>query len=143
MEHVDYLGTMFRRGWLLCLVLIMMDAVSCTNELSSRIDSIETRLEKLENDVFQMNQTMTSLSRMIDALDSRDFLCGFESLVDEMGSQIGYVLEFYKSGKLTFSNVSNAPELGLILLDDGRYYWSLRVKGFRQIIRKSDYDICS
>lgn len=34
MEHVDYLGTMFRRGWLLCLVLIMMDAVSCTNELS-------------------------------------------------------------------------------------------------------------
>lgn len=80
-------------------------------------------MSKLEIEVQEMNSSITAISRIIEAIENRDFVCGVETIEDEKG--VGYRIAFNKAGTITVYNGKSAPELGIIRLDDGRYYWTI------------------
>ena len=118
--------------------------------LSGRIDDIENRVSKLEQFCTQLNNNITSLQTIIDALQQNDYITGFEP-ISENGMTVGYTITFVKNKSIKIYHGKNGengkdgedgtpgkdgkdgengkdgytPIIGVKQDTDGLYYWTL------------------
>lgn len=107
----------------------------CSTELdriNGRIDGLEGRIEALEELCAQINTNVASLQKLIDAVQSNDYITSVTPIVEDEDT-VGYTITFTKSGPITIYNGENGkdgqngytPEIGIRQDTDGVYYWTL------------------
>lgn len=106
--------------------------------LTGRVDSLEIRVEKLEELCRQMNTNISSLQTIVAALQENDCVTGVAP-VTKNGETIGYTISFRKSAPITIyhgdkgdkgdSGTPGAdgrtPQIGIHQAGDGIHYWTL------------------
>lgn len=105
------------------------------SELIDRVDNLEDRLAKLEEQCKQINANINSLQTIVSALENANQITSVSELV-ENGKEVGYKIEFSKSDPIyiyhgqdgadgsdgTFGYV---PQISVEKDKDGIYYWTL------------------
>lgn len=108
------------------------------SDLVSRMDKAEADISALQAQVEQLNKNISSLTVLVDALNSQDRIVS----VTELSDKSGYVIKFSKAGDITIYNGKNGldgkdgtngtdgkdgvtPTIGVKLDSDGNYYWTV------------------
>ena len=86
----------------------------------------ESRLNQLEDLCRTMNGNLSSIQRLVDAVDSRDYIIGF-SVLRQNGVEIGYELRFASGSSISLYHGKDgrAPVIGIRQYTDGKWYWTL------------------
>ena len=100
---------------------------SCSDEyddsaLTGRVDNLENRVAKLEELCKQMNTNISSLQKIVEALQDNLSISKVEQISD------GYIIHFSDGSTATIKNGKNsedAPIIGVKKDTDGIYYWTL------------------
>lgn len=105
--------------------------------LIGRVDGLENRVEKLEQQCNQMNTNIASLQTIVNALQKNVTISNV-SPITEGGTTIGYTIKFSDGTSITIYNGKDgkdgedgtngdgaAPTIGVELDTDGCYYWTL------------------
>lgn len=115
---------------LLLLALSLLLIVSCgkfdDSALWQAINKHTEEIAALKEKCNTLNSDIESLRRIIDALQSRDYITDCTPLTD--GS--GYTIVFYSGQSIVIKNGTDgkdgsAPEIGIAQFTDGLYYWTL------------------
>ena len=108
------------------LVAIAMSAVTLTSctDYQDEIDGLDSRVTALEQLVADMNTNLSSLSSIVTAMESGDYITNVTSNSD------GYIVTFAKAGAITVKNGTNGidavtPVILPVKDADGNYYWQL------------------
>lgn len=125
--------------YLLCICCLSLGLLgSCKyddSDLVERVDNLEGRLAKLEEQCKQINANINSLQIIVHALKEANHITSISNLV-ENGVEIGYKIEFAKSdpihiyhGKAGADGARGedgyTPLIGVKKDKDGIYYWTL------------------
>ena len=125
--------------YLLCICCLSLGLFgSCKyddSDLVERVDNLEGRLAKLEEQCKQINANINSLQIIVNALKEANHITSISNLV-ENGVEIGYKIEFAKSdpihiyhGKAGADGARGedgyTPLIGVKKDKDGIYYWTL------------------
>ena len=125
--------------YLLCICCLSLGLLgSCKyddSDLVERVDNLEGRLAKLEEQCTQINANINSLQIIVNALKEANHITSISNLV-ENGVEIGYKIEFAKSdpihiyhGKAGADGARGedgyTPLIGVKKDKDGIYYWTL------------------
>lgn len=125
--------------YLFCICSLLPNLLtSCKyndSELIERVDNLENRLAKLEEQCKQINANINSLKTIVNALEDADQITSVSELV-ENGKKVGYKIEFSKSDPIYIyhgqdgtdgSNGTDGyiPQIGVEKDKDGIYYWTL------------------
>ena len=125
--------------YLLCICCLSLGLLgSCKyddSDLVERVDNLEGRLAKLEEQCKQINANINSLQIIVNALKEANHIISISNLV-ENGVEIGYKIEFAKSdpihiyhGKAGADGARGedgyTPLIGVKKDKDGIYYWTL------------------
>ena len=125
--------------YLLCICCLSLGLLgSCKyddSDLVERVDNLEGRLAKLEEQCKQINANINSLQIVVNALKEANHITSISNLV-ENGVEIGYKIEFAKSdpihiyhGKAGADGARGedgyTPLIGVKKDKDGIYYWTL------------------
>lgn len=105
------------------------------SELIDRVDNLEDRLAKLEEQCKQINANINSLQTIVSALENANQITSVSELV-ENGKKVGYKIEFTKSGLIHIYHGQDrsdgsdrtggyVPQIGVEKDKDGIYYWTL------------------
>ena len=105
------------------------------SELIDRVDNLEDRLAKLEEQCKQINANINSLQTIVSALENANQITSVSELV-ENGKKVGYKIEFTKSGLIHIYHGQDGadgsdrtggyvPQIGVEKDKDGIYYWTL------------------
>ena len=130
---------------------ILVFAVSCSKfddtKIWDKLDDHENRISELETLCKKMNTNITSLQGIVLALQNNDYISSITP-ISEGTSEIGYIINFTKSGKVTIyhgkdgargeqgvpgqngTNGTNGvdgktPVIGVAKDTDGVYYWTV------------------
>lgn len=106
--------------------------ISCAyddTELKEKVNEIDNRLVTLEQTVKDMNESISSLMTIVNALKTQDQIVSVMPLEDGTG----YTVTLSKSGVITIRNGSDgkpgsdghSPSINIKLDIDGNYYWTL------------------
>ena len=128
------------------LYAMMIIAVGCTesfddSKIWDKLNSLENRVEALEQLCRQMNTNISSLQTVVNALQNNDYVTNIAPITED-GKVIGYTITFSKSGAVTIyhgkdgkdgANGANGadgkdgytPVIGVAKDSDGVYYWTL------------------
>ena len=86
-----------KKTYLACLLLLtLLSAVGCYDQIESDLNQLERRIEKLEQRCREMNTTLEGLRQIVEKLETYDFLKKVETLYDN-GEVVGYTLYFTHS----------------------------------------------
>lgn len=125
--------------YLLCICCLSLGLLgSCKyddSDLVERVDNLEGRLAKLEEQCKQINANINSLQIIVNALKEANHITSISNLV-ENGVEIGYKIEFAKRdpihiyhGKAGADGARGedgyTPLMGVKKDKDGIYYWTL------------------
>ena len=125
--------------YLLCICCLSLGLLgSCKyddSDLVERVDNLEGRLAKLEEQCKQINANINSLQIIVNALKEANHITSISNL-GENGVEIGYKIEFAKSdpihiyhGKAGADGARGedgyTPLIGVKKDKDGIYYWTL------------------
>lgn len=125
--------------YLLCICCLSLGLLgSCKyddSDLVERVDNLEGRLAKLEEQCKQINANINSLQIIVNALKEANHITAISNLV-ENGVEIGYKIEFAKRdpihiyhGKAGADGARGedgyTPLIGVKKDKDGIYYWTL------------------
>lgn len=111
-----------------CLFLI-----GCENQFRDEIAQLHKEIDdvKARLDAFceETNSNITALQTMIAALQDKDYVTSVVPVI-EKGVEVGYVITFEKSGKVTIYHGHDGkdgytPVIGVAEHTDGLYYWTL------------------
>lgn len=105
------------------------------SELIDRVDNLEDRLAKLEEQCKQINANINSLQIIVSALENANQITSVSELV-ENGKKVGYKIEFTKSDPIYIYHGKDGadgsdgsggyvPQIGVEKDKDGIYYWTL------------------
>lgn len=105
------------------------------SELINRVDNLEDRLAKLEEQCKQINANINSLQTIVSALENANQITSVSELV-ENGKKVGYKIEFTKSDPIYIYHGQDGadgsdgtdgyiPQIGVEKDKDGIYYWTL------------------
>ena len=103
--------------------------------INARMDDFESRLKKIETQVSQMNENISSFLKTVTALEAGDRIISVNPLED--GS--GYTIDFSKTGSIVIYNGKDgedgddgkpgqnghSPVIGVKQDSDGIYYWTV------------------
>lgn len=113
---------------LISLAVLLFALAGCYNysALWDAVNSHEQRIARLERNCADMNNNLTSLTLLVEALRGNDFITDVSAIV-ENGVEIGYELTFYKSGtiKVYHTDSDSIPVLSVREDEDGVFYWTL------------------
>ena len=92
----------------------------------------EERIQKLETLCGQMNANIASMGAVLDALAANDYVTGVSKVVED-GVDVGYTINFSKSGAVTIYHCKDGaagadghtPKVGMLKDDNGEYCWTL------------------
>ncbi len=113
-------------------------------ELKKKVEDLEDRVTKLEEQCRRMNDDISSIRTIVEAIGDYDYITGV-SPVKEGGREIGYVVNFHKGGSITVYHGQDGtdgkdgtpgqdgkpgkdgktPVIGVRQHTDGVYYWTL------------------
>ena len=116
----------------LLFISIAFFTFSCAyddTELKEKVNEIDNRLSTLEQTAKEMNESISSLMTIVNALKNQDQIVSVTPLEDGTG----YTVTFSKSGTITIKNGSDgtpgsdghSPSVNIKLDLDGNYYWTL------------------
>lgn len=105
------------------------------SELIDRVDNLEDRLAKLEEQCKQINANINSLQTIVSALENANQITSVSELV-ENGKKVGYKIKFSKSDPIYIYHGQDGsdgsdgtdgyvPQIGVEKDKDGIYYWTL------------------
>ena len=123
-----------KKTYLACLLLLtLLSAVGCYDQIESDLNQLERRIEKLEQRCREMNTTLEGLRQIVEKLETYDFLKKVETLYDN-GEVVGYTLYFTHSKPVTLYNGTDAetPVLGVGKGEDGVWYWTVKYPSDKQ-----------
>lgn len=119
----------------------LMTVPSCSDdyddsEIKDRLDKVEDRVTSLEEWCTTVNSEISSLKKLITALENNDYVTGVETLEN------GYKITFSKSGSITIQNGKDGadgedgkdgldgytPVIGVAKHTDGFYYWTIQAE---------------
>ncbi len=128
------------------LYAMMIIAVGCTesfddSKIWDKLNSLENRVEALEQLCRQMNTNISSLQTVVNALQNNDYVTNIAPITED-GKVIGYTITFSKSGAVTIYHGKDGkdgtngadgadgkdgytPVIGVAKDSDGIYYWTL------------------
>ena len=115
----------------LFMLLIAAGAVSCKyddGELWNKVNSLEDRLEKVEESLTTMNADISSLSTIVNAIQNNVFVKSVKQ------TENGYIIEFSDGKTATITNGKDgaagkdAPVIGVGEFE-GKYYWKQTIDG--------------
>ena len=92
------------------------------DDLWNSVHGLENRVAKLEELCTQMNTNISSLQKIVDALQDNLSISKVEQISD------GYIIHFSDGSTATIKNGKNsgdAPIIGVKKDTDGIYYWTL------------------
>ncbi|WP_300255954.1 PL29 family lyase N-terminal domain-containing protein [uncultured Alistipes sp.] len=111
--------------------------VGCSDEyddsaLRNDLNDLENRVAKLEELCKQMNTNISSLQKIVEALEKNDYVTNVTPVMQN-GKEIGYTIVFSKSNPITIyhgkdgqdGGSSTTPSIGVKQDTDGIYYWTL------------------
>jgi len=109
------------------LLLFLFPISGCFSEIDSELSLLERRMDRLEQRCQEMNTTLQGIRKIVETLESYDFLTRIDTL-RENGRITGYVLYFTHSSPVTLYNGTDAetPELGVAKGEDGVWYWTVK-----------------
>ena len=90
---------------LLSMGIILAVIAGCTSseldeDIEDRFEELEDRVEKLEEICSKLNTNISSIQKVLKALEDNDYVTSIVPIKEE-GKTIGWSLEFSKSGPLT------------------------------------------
>ena len=128
------------------LSAIMLFAVGCVegfddSQIWDKLNSLEDRVAALEQLCRQMNTNISSLQKVVNALQNNDYVTNIAPITED-GKVIGYTITFSKSGAVTIYHGKDGkdgtngadgadgkdgytPVIGVAKDSDGIYYWTL------------------
>lgn len=120
---------MLRKLLILACVPLVLLGCSKLNDLSTKVDDIDSRLGKLETLCAQMNKDITALQKAVKALEDKDYVTSVEPITED-GKEIGYRINFTKSGSITIYHGKDGadgltPVISVSQDTDGLYYWTI------------------
>ena len=130
----------------------MLFAAGCATEYDdtpiwNEIDSINDRIDDLEDLCRELNNDIESVQKLVDSLENNDYVTAVTPIVKN-GETIGYTISFTKSEPITIyhgedgtdgedgrdgedgedgrdGRDGNIPNIGVKKHTDGRYYWTI------------------
>ena len=84
-------------------VMVLLAAVSCTDDLKEQLANHEARISALETICSQINSNITSMQTVISALQNRNYITDVQSIT-EGGKVIGYSITFSDSKTVSIYN---------------------------------------
>ena len=120
---------MLRKLLILACVPLVLLGCSKLNDLSTKVDDIDSRLGKLETLCAQMNKDITALQKAVKALEDKDYVTSVDPITED-GKEIGYRINFTKSGSITIYHGKDGadgltPVISVSQDTDGLYYWTI------------------
>ena len=122
------------------LSAMLLLAVGCAEEFDDskiwdKLNSLENRVTALEQLCKQMNTNISSLQKIVEALQNNDYVTNVAPITED-GKVVGYVITFSKSGSITIYHGKDGangkdgadgytPVIGVAKDSDGVYYWTL------------------
>lgn len=107
---------------LTCVLGIVWSCSYDDTKLWNKIDEIDGRVEALEKKVAEMNDGISAIQKIIDALNGGKLIVDVEQLED------GYKINFSDGTSIELKNgtgSSDIPIIGVKADEDGRYYWTI------------------
>ena len=110
-------------------VMVLLAAVSCTDDLKEQLANHESRISALETICSQINSNITSMQTVISALQNRNYITDVQSIT-EGGKVIGYSITFSDSKTVSIYNgekgeTGATPVISAKQDSDGVYYWTV------------------
>lgn len=111
-------------------LIVSTGVISCEkyddSSLVQQIEDLTRRVVKLEELCSNMNTNIMSLQQMLTALQEEDRIVGV-SKVTVNGEEVGYILDFSRSGAVTIYNGKDGstPVIGVRMDTDGEWYWTV------------------
>ena len=105
---------------------LALAAVACTVKTDPEL---ENRIARLEQRCDQLNQELSSLSDLVNATGSGDWVTDVTPVTED-GVVTGYLVNFYVHGPILITCGKDgadgkSPALGVTTLEDGNLYWTL------------------
>lgn len=105
------------------------------DDLWNSVHGLENRVAKLEELCKQMNTNISSLQKIVEALEKNDYVTNVTPVMQN-GKEIGYTIVFSKSNPITIyhgkdgqagsdGDDGTTPSIGVKQDTDGIYYWTL------------------
>ena len=109
---------------------------ACT-DYQDELDALDARvkyLESMRSTIERMNQELSDLQKLVNAMDSLDYITRIDTIYNEDGTARGVVIVFKYADPITIKNgdkgdkgdAGNAPVISVAQdPDDGDYYWTI------------------
>lgn len=109
--------------------MVLLAAVSCTDDLKEQLANHESRISALETICSQINSNITSMQTVISALQNRSYITDVQPITDG-GKVIGYSITFSNSQTVSVYNgekgeTGATPVISAKQDSDGVYYWTV------------------
>lgn len=117
------------------LLFALFSIFSCQYDdmwIKEEFDDLDNRINNLEALCDELNDEITSLSQIVDAIDDNEFITDFSPIV-ENGEEIGYKILFESGREIVIYNGKDGkdgengyvPEIGVSQDTDGIWYWTV------------------
>lgn len=116
-------------------VIVLSSCKYNDDDLWNSVHGLEDRVAKLEELCKQMNTNISSLQKIVEALEKNDYVTNVTPVMQN-GKEIGYTIVFSKSNPITIyhgkdgqagsdGDDGTTPSIGVKQDTDGIYYWTL------------------
>ena len=115
---------------------LCINLVSCydDSEIWNKVNSLEDRMEQLENSIETYNENITSLNAIVKALQDNLYIKKMSSVSN------GYVITFSDGTTATITNGKDGKDAPIINVQyyNGKYYWTKTTDGITEWLYDND-----
>lgn len=113
---------------ILCTALMLATSCERYEDILDRLNSLEHRVEELENQCRRLNSNVDALQTVLSAVQQNDYVTEVMKIMED-GAVVGYSITFARAGTITIYHgedgaQGNTPKIGVRKASDGAYYWT-------------------
>lgn len=111
---------------LFILSVITILTCGCENVFRDEFQELHSEIDELRSMLVKTNSNVEALQVIVNALQENDYVTGVTPII-ENGVQIGYTINFCKSGSITIyhGNDGHSPVIGVKQASNGDWYWTI------------------